>query len=161
MKTKHLFSRHPFHTDVQLLLDDSEGPIPEQRWTTVIKRLQQRFIYANRNRICWDFNKKPFPQFTEKCPKFPASSGEFSCGESRTSRWTTPGDPPTPHPCLSGNKRKLRLHLTQTPQTGSGRDQNRVVCSDESPSLSPSEGVGALRMWSTIHPLHPSCFSIV
>lgn len=117
----------------------------QSRPFTSTEHLQQRFIYANRNWSRWDLNARSSPQFMETCPKFPASSQEDVPAER-----TAPADGPhqvPPQPLLSGNNRKLRLHLAQTHQTRSATDQKNVVWSDESPRLRHQAGVGVLRMW--------------
>lgn len=79
----------------------------------------------------------------ETCPNFPASSEENVPAER-----TAPADGPhqvPPQPLLSGNNRKLRLHLAQTHQSRSVTDQKNVVWSDESPSVRHQAGM--LRMW--------------
>lgn len=102
-KEIHLFSYHPFHTDVQLLLDASDRPITEQRrlhaQTTVIRASAAEVYLCKQKR---DLNKQTFPQFTENYPKFPASLEENVPMEG-----TAPADGPhqvTPTPACRETK---------------------------------------------------------
>lgn len=124
----------------------------QSRPFTSTEHLQQMFIYANRNWICWDFNTQSSPQFMETRPKFPASSEENVPAE-RTAPADGPHQVPPPAPPVGEQQEAQATFSPDSPNQVSYRSGNNVVWSDESLSLSHPAGVGVLRTWPKIHPV--------
>lgn len=90
-KKKHLFSRHPFATDVPPLLD---GPIT----ALYLYRASAAEVYICKQKLeLLGFEHAVVSTVYGDVSKISREfRGERSCWENRTSRWTTPGASPAP-----------------------------------------------------------------